>query len=75
MLVSRLICAVAGAAALFGAAPASAQFYFKGPDISGPRVTGEERALQDRLRRLHRGDAPPQVRHFLGDIPGTQETT
>lgn len=42
MLVSRLICAVAGAAALFGAAPASAQFYFKGPDIAGPRVTGEE---------------------------------
>jgi MFS family permease len=29
------------------------------------RVTGEERALQDRLRRLHRGDALPQVRHFL----------
>ncbi|HEY0621577.1 hypothetical protein [Sphingomonas sp.] len=42
MLVSRLICAAAGAAALFGAAPASAQFYFKGPDIAGPRITGEE---------------------------------
>lgn len=42
MLVLRLVCATVGAAALFGAAPASAQFYFKGPDISGPRVTGEE---------------------------------
>jgi MFS family permease/quinol monooxygenase YgiN len=30
------------------------------------RVTGEERALQDRLRRLHRGDALPLVRHFIG---------
>lgn len=42
MLVSRLIGAAAGAAALFGAAPASAQFWFKGPDIAGPRITGEE---------------------------------
>jgi len=42
MLVSRLMCAAAGAAALVGAAPASAQFYFKGPDVAGPRVTGEE---------------------------------
>jgi hypothetical protein len=30
------------------------------------RVTGEERALQDRLRRLHRGDTLPLVRHFIG---------
>lgn len=30
------------------------------------RVTGEERALQDRLRRLHRGDSAPRVRHFIG---------
>ena len=42
MLVSRLLCAAAGAAALFGAAPASAQFYFKGPDIAGPRINGDE---------------------------------
>lgn len=42
MLVSRLTCAAVGAAALFSAAPASAQFYFKAPDISGPRITGEE---------------------------------
>ena len=42
MVVLRLVCAAVGAAALFGAAPASAQFYFKAPDISGPRVTGEE---------------------------------
>ncbi|MEG3179218.1 hypothetical protein [Sphingomonas sp. LT1P40] len=42
MLISRLVCASIGAAALFGAVPASAQFYFKGPDISGPRVTGDE---------------------------------
>ena len=42
MLVSRLLCAATAAAALSGAAPASAQFYFKGPDIAGPRVTGEE---------------------------------
>ncbi|WP_372018137.1 MFS transporter [Pseudoxanthomonas sp. 10H] len=32
-------------------------------------VTGEERALQDRLHRLHRGEALPQVRHFLGPAP------
>jgi len=33
------------------------------------RVTGEERRLQDVLRRLHIGDAPPQVRHFIGGAP------
>lgn len=33
------------------------------------RVTGEERALQDRLRRLHRGEALPLVRHFVGGTP------
>ncbi|MFL9840968.1 hypothetical protein ABS767_08350 [Sphingomonas sp. ST-64] len=32
-------------AALFAAAPASAQFYFKGPDISGSRSTGAEPGL------------------------------
>ncbi len=38
------------------------------------RVTGEERALQDRLRRLHRGDALPMVRHFLGCAAGAAPT-
>jgi MFS family permease len=33
------------------------------------RVTGEERRLQDMLRRLHAGDAPPRVRHFIGGAP------
>jgi hypothetical protein len=33
------------------------------------RVTGEERRLQDTLRRMHSGDAPPQVRHFIGGPP------
>jgi predicted MFS family arabinose efflux permease len=33
------------------------------------RVTGEERRLQDTLRRLHQGVAPPQVRHFIGGAP------
>lgn len=33
------------------------------------RVTGEERRLQDTLRRMHAGDAPPQVRHFIGGPP------
>ncbi|RYG75948.1 MAG: hypothetical protein EON59_17685 [Alphaproteobacteria bacterium] len=42
MPVSRLISMAAVGTALFAAAPASAQFYFKGPDISGPRVTGVE---------------------------------
>ena len=35
------------------------------------RVTGEERRLQDTLRRLHEGDAPPRVRHFIGGVPAT----
>lgn len=33
------------------------------------RVTGEERRLQDTLRRLHQGAAPPRVRHFIGGAP------
>ncbi|WP_239019526.1 hypothetical protein [Sphingomonas suaedae] len=45
MPVSRLISMAAVGAALFAAAPASAQFYFKGPDISGPRATGAEPGL------------------------------
>lgn len=31
------------------------------------RVTRDDQALQARLRALHRGDAPPRVRHFVGD--------
>jgi hypothetical protein len=42
MPVSRLSVAVAGAMTLFATAPASAQFYFRGPDISSPRITGSE---------------------------------
>ncbi|GAB3333326.1 MFS transporter [Marilutibacter aestuarii] len=30
------------------------------------RVTQEERALQERLARMHRGESPPRVRHFIG---------
>jgi MFS family permease len=33
------------------------------------RVTGEERRLQDTLRRMHSGEAPAQVRHFIGGPP------
>jgi MFS family permease len=33
------------------------------------RVTGEEHQLQDTLRRMHAGDAPPRVRHFVGGPP------
>lgn len=42
MPVSRLLSAAMGTVALFGAAPASAQFYFRGPDIASPRLTGLE---------------------------------
>lgn len=59
MLVSRLMCAVAGAAALVGAAPASAQFYFKGPDVAGPRVTGEEPGI---LTQQLPGATPAEIR-------------
>ncbi|MCE9666545.1 MFS transporter [Myxococcus stipitatus] len=33
------------------------------------RVTHEEKALQERLTALHRGDQPPLVRHFVGAAP------
>lgn len=59
MLVSRLIGAAAGAAALFGAVPASAQFWFKGPDIAGPRVTGEEPGI---LAQTLPGATQPELR-------------
>jgi MFS family permease len=36
------------------------------------RVTGEEHRLQDMLRRMHEGETPPQVRHFIGGAPGAQ---
>lgn len=42
MPVSRLSLAAAGAVALLSAAPASAQFYFRGPDIASQRITGDE---------------------------------
>lgn len=59
MVVLRLVCAAVGAAALFGTAPASAQFYFKGPDISGPRVTGEEPGI---LAQALPGATPGELR-------------
>lgn len=59
MRVSRLVCMGAGAAALCMAAPASAQFYFKGPDISGPRVTGEEPGI---LAQALPGATQPELR-------------
>jgi len=42
MLVSRILVTLAAAAAFFGATPASAQFFFKSADLSGPSVTGAE---------------------------------
>ena len=32
------------------------------------RVTGADRALQERIHALHRGDAPPVVRHLLAPL-------
>lgn len=59
MLVSRLVCMGVGATALCSAAPASAQFYFKGPDISGPRITGEEPGV---LAQALPGATQPELR-------------
>ncbi|WP_188054362.1 hypothetical protein [Sphingosinithalassobacter sp. CS137] len=42
MFVPRFVLVLAAAAGLFGAAPASAQFFFKSADLAGPRVTGAE---------------------------------
>ncbi|ODP36904.1 hypothetical protein [Sphingomonas turrisvirgatae] len=42
MPVSRLSLVAAGAVTLLSAAPASAQFYFRAPDIASPRITGAE---------------------------------
>ncbi|QIG79118.1 hypothetical protein [Stakelama tenebrarum] len=42
MSVRRFLLAVGLALGLFGAAPASAQFFFRSADLSGARVTGAE---------------------------------
>ena len=42
MLVPRIVTLLAGAAGLFAAAPASAQFYLKAPTLPAGRVTGAE---------------------------------
>lgn len=59
MFVSRVFSAVAGAAVLFGAAPASAQFYFRGPDIASPRLTGNEPGI---LGQPFPGATPVEIR-------------
>ncbi|MBX3594102.1 hypothetical protein [Sphingomonas sp.] len=59
MLVSRMVCGVAGAAVLFGAAPASAQFYFRGPDIASAPATGTEPGL---LAQPLPGATPAELR-------------
>lgn len=62
MLFSRLLLAAAGTAALFGAAPASAQFYFRGPDIASPRLTGNEPGI---LGQAFPGATPAETRAAL----------
>lgn len=42
MFGSRLMFSAALSGAALAAAPASAQFYFKAPEIGGPRITGTE---------------------------------
>jgi hypothetical protein len=42
MLVRRFALALGAAAGFFAAAPASAQFFIKPADLSGPRITGAE---------------------------------
>lgn len=42
MFVPRIVITLVAAAGFFGAAPASAQFFFKSADLSGPSVTGSE---------------------------------
>ena len=42
MSVLRILVLAAAATGLFAAAPASAQFFFKAPDLSGEPVTGSE---------------------------------
>lgn len=58
MPVSRLLLA-ASAAVLFAASPASAQFYFRGPDIASPRLTGNEPGV---LGQAFPGATPAEVR-------------
>lgn len=62
MLVSRKFIAAAGAVALFGAAPASAQFYFKAPEISNARLTGTEPGM---LAQALPGATPVELRAAL----------
>lgn len=62
MLVSRLSLAAAGAVTLFAAAPASAQFYFRAPDIASPRITGNEPNI---LGQAFPGATPAEVRAAL----------
>ena len=45
MFVSRLVLSAALGGAMFAAAPASAQFYFKAPEIGAPRITGAETGM------------------------------
>lgn len=58
MPFSRLLLA-ASATAMFSAAPASAQFYFRGPDIASPRLTGNEPGV---LGQAFPGATPEEVR-------------
>lgn len=59
MLISRMIYAAAATVALFGAVPASAQFYFKGPEVTGPRSVGDEPGL---LAQPLPGATPAELR-------------
>ncbi|WP_367305051.1 hypothetical protein [Sphingomonas tagetis] len=52
----------ASAALLAGAAPASAQFYFRGPDIASPRLTGMEPGI---LGQAFPGATPAETRAAL----------
>lgn len=62
MPVSRVLVAAAGAVTLFGAAPASAQFYFRGPDIASPRLTGNEPNM---LGHAFPGATPAELRSAM----------
>lgn len=62
MFVSRMLFAAASTAALFGAAPASAQFYYKAPDISSGRLTGAEPGV---LAQALPGATPAELRSAM----------
>ncbi len=59
--MSRLLMA-ASAMMMAGAAPASAQFYFRGPDIASPRLTGAEPGI---LVQAFPGATPAETRAAL----------